>query len=199
MKFRRDGFRSFFTTINREGFNQGGWRRASQSGLIPDTEYEFEVGVVGSDGVLRKVSRTFNTLKDPACQKPPSIGRPVRVVPPKPGNPFEPDPGLPPPLPPAKNITHDSIEIAYHNQCPGAHSTRVTISKASGGRIAEVKEDGAGLGGWRTALARNLEPDTSYPDTSYKVTVSAFGPTAAPASPAAPSARVRTQTCRLSS
>ena len=169
VKLRQVGFRSFFKTIKREGFNQGGWRKASQSGLVADKQYEFEVGVVGSDGVLRKVNQTFKTLKDPACQKPPLIGRPVKVVPPKPGNPFEPDPGLPATSEPAK-VTHDSIEIEYNNQCPGANSTRVTISKASGGPITDVKQDGAGVGGWRKVLARNLEQDTRY-----TVSVSAFG------------------------
>lgn len=170
VQFRRAGPRSFFTRIKNEGFNQGGWRKASRSGLTPDTAYEFEVGVVGSDKVLRKVNRTFTTLKDPACQQPPLIGRPVEVAPPsRPHNPFEPEPILPPMGPVAK-ITHESIEVEYNNQCPGAHSTRVTISKASGGTITTVKEDGAGVVGWRMALARNLEPSTAY-----KLKVSAFG------------------------
>jgi putative methionine-R-sulfoxide reductase with GAF domain len=166
--FRRDAPRSFFTVIKREGFNQGGWRKASQSGLTPDTAYEFEVGVVGSDNVLRKANQTFRTLKDPACQQAPLIGRPVEVVPPKP-NPFEPDPGLPPMSEPAK-VTHNSIEIEYHNQCPGAGWTKVTISQVGVGAITEVQEDGAGLSGWRTALARNLAPATDY-----KITVTALG------------------------
>jgi hypothetical protein len=42
---------------------------------IPDAAYEFEVGVVGTDNVLRKTNRTFKTLKDPACQQAPLIGR----------------------------------------------------------------------------------------------------------------------------
>jgi hypothetical protein len=168
VKFRRVGGRFPLMTIKREGFNQGGWRRASQSGLTPDTSYEFEVGVLGTDDVLRRVNRTFKTLKDPACQQAPLIGRAVEVVPSKPNNPFEPEPHLP--LPQPANVTQDSIEIEYNNQCPGAHSTWVTISEASGGPITTVKEDGARVGGWRTALARNLEPSTSY-----KVTVSAFG------------------------
>jgi GDSL-like Lipase/Acylhydrolase family len=161
VKVRRAGPHSFFTVIRRDGFNSGGWRKASQSGLTPDTAYEFEVTVLGSDDVLRKTSRTFSTLKDPACQQPPLIGRPVEVDPPKPRNPSEPEPA-PLPIGPVAKITHDSIEVEYNNQCPGARFTRVTISKATGGAITTVQEDGAGVGGWRKALARNLEPSTQY-------------------------------------
>jgi hypothetical protein len=169
VKFRRVGGRFPLTTIKSEGFNQGGWRKASQSGLTPDAAYEFEVGVVGTDNVLRTTARTFNTLKDPACQQPPLIGRPVEARPSRPDNPFEPEP---PDLPVANPAitTHDSIEIEYNNQCTGARFTRVTISKASGGPITDVQEDGAGVGGWRKAAARNLEPSTDY-----KISVSALG------------------------
>jgi GDSL-like Lipase/Acylhydrolase family len=169
VKVRRAGPGSFFTVIRRDGFNSGGWRKASQSGLTPDTAYEFEVTVLGSDDVLRKTNRTFSTLKDLACQQPPLIGRPVEVAPTRPHNPFEPEPA-PLPIGPVAKITHNSIEIEYNNQCPGARGTRVTISKATGGAITTVQEDGAGVGGWRTALARNLEPSTQY-----QLKVSALG------------------------
>jgi hypothetical protein len=95
VSIRQQGSTSW-AVIKTEGFNQGGWRRASRQGLIAHTPYQFLVEVVGSDDVLRTASRTVSTLKDPNCpMRPPLIGRPVAVGPVLPPNPAEPEP---PPL-----------------------------------------------------------------------------------------------------
>ena len=150
--------------IETEGFNQGGWRKASRAGLIADTPYQFLVEVRGTDGVTRSASRTVSTLKDPNCpMRQPVIGRPVAAAPARPTNPAEPEPLPPPNLPRAKKITHDSIEIEYDDLCIGEPFTRVLVRpKGSSGEFQVVKSDRTNSNGFRSATATKLAPKTAY-------------------------------------
>lgn len=63
---------------------------------------------------------------------------------------------------PFPQVTHNRIDIQYHDQCSGEEYTRVYGRTGLSGSFQLIRSEPANMGGWRTKAWTGRQPDTIY-------------------------------------
>jgi hypothetical protein len=139
--YHRAGTSGAFSLIKSDGYNQGGWRVATVSGLHPDETHCFYVETT-VDGHEQQSPVECTTTPPPACAAP-QIGSGIQAKPPFTG------------------FTPDSLTVQYTANCSQASATAVYGRPSTDAAWTLVHNEGS-AGGWREATHAGLQPDTRY-------------------------------------